>query len=241
MGSSALLIERGVPAEKVHVVYNWADDDVFMPCPETMRRGQLGMSGKFNIVYAGNMGGFRRSKRSSGRPFAFEICRRSRLSSSAQAKAKRSSKRLAGELGADNVRFVGRRRQRHAQNQCAVRCSARAAQGLSVLRRNGPQQDSSLAGERSAGVHAVRGDAAKIIERANAGMTCAPENEEALANAMRQLYATPRAELEAMGERGRRFYLEHMSLDVGGRLTEAVLEQVASPHVAVVQRPSAAL
>ncbi len=87
---------------------------------------------------------------------------------------------------------------------------------------------------------AVRGNAATIVERANAGLTCEPENEEALAAAIRRLHATPRAELRAMGERGRRFYLEHMSLDVGGRLTEGVLESVANQGAPVV-RPSAAL
>ena len=52
--------------------------------------------------------------------------------------------------------------------------------------------------------------------RAGAGITCAPENDAALAEAITALWRMGSVELEAMGARGRRFYLDEMSLNVAG-------------------------
>ena len=242
-GFKDLLIGRGVPADKIHVIYNWADDAVFAPCArDEALAAELGMAGKFNIVYAGNLGMFQDLETLIRAAVRVRDLSNVQIVLVGTGQREASLKQLAAELGADNVRFVGRRQFWDMPKINAL------ADVLLVQLKDFPffaatvpsKTQVSLASGRPV-LMAVRGDSAKIVERANAGVTCAPENEEALAAAIRTLYATPKAELEAMGDRGRRFYLEHMSLDVGGRLTEAVLEQVASPHVAVVRRPSAAL
>ena len=74
---------------------------------------------------------------------------------------------------------------------------------------------------------AVNGDATDIVRKAGAGLTCPSEDETKLAEAMAALAETDRGELEAMGERGRRFYVEEMSLDVGGRYMDGLLKDVA--------------
>jgi colanic acid biosynthesis glycosyl transferase WcaI len=74
---------------------------------------------------------------------------------------------------------------------------------------------------------AVRGDASDIVRDAGAGTTCSPEDPAELADAMRKLFETDREELDAMGARGRAYYLERMSLEVGAPLTEALLRRVA--------------
>jgi hypothetical protein len=45
---------------------------------------------------------------------------------------------------------------------------------------------------------------------------------------MLQFFRTSKQEREAMGRRGRSFYLEHMSLEVGAQKLEALLEQANS-------------
>src|SRR5882724_551690 len=56
-GFKRLLVERGVPADKVKVVYNWADETTFHPLePDLELARELGFEGRFNIVYAGNLG-----------------------------------------------------------------------------------------------------------------------------------------------------------------------------------------
>ena len=73
---------------------------------------------------------------------------------------------------------------------------------------------------------AVNGDAADIVRKAEAGVICPPEDESGIADAMVALAESSRDELEAMGQRGRRFYLDEMSLDIGGRHMDRVLRDV---------------
>ena len=58
-GFKKVLTDRGVPASKIDVIYNWADEALFHPVPaDADLRRELGMEGRFNFVFAGNLGGF---------------------------------------------------------------------------------------------------------------------------------------------------------------------------------------
>ncbi len=53
------LVEKGVPAEKITVIYNWIDGDATHPVPkeENPLFDEFGLErDKFNLVYAGNLG-----------------------------------------------------------------------------------------------------------------------------------------------------------------------------------------
>jgi len=73
---------------------------------------------------------------------------------------------------------------------------------------------------------AVRGDAADSINAAQAGISCPPQDERAMADAILELYRKTPEERDAMGERGRQFYLREMSLDVGGSRMEEIFARV---------------
>lgn len=56
-GMKQRLIERGVSEDKIEVIYNWCDDSLICRAePNEELAKTLGMSGRFNIVFAGNMG-----------------------------------------------------------------------------------------------------------------------------------------------------------------------------------------
>ncbi len=56
-GMKKRLIERGVPAEKLDIIHNWCDDDLIRNEErDEVLAAELGFAGKFNIVFAGNMG-----------------------------------------------------------------------------------------------------------------------------------------------------------------------------------------
>jgi len=44
---------------------------------------------------------------------------------------------------------------------------------------------------------------------------------------MATLARTPRPELEAMGQRGREYYLSHLSLDIAGRQMDRIFREAA--------------
>jgi colanic acid biosynthesis glycosyl transferase WcaI len=74
---------------------------------------------------------------------------------------------------------------------------------------------------------AVRGDAADLIRKADAGIACPPDDDVALAAAIERLYSLPSAELDAMGARGRQYYERELSLDRGAGRLESLLEAAA--------------
>jgi len=56
-GVKANLIGKGVPPEKVHVVPHWADEILYRPVPPDPKLARdLGMAGRFNVVFAGQLG-----------------------------------------------------------------------------------------------------------------------------------------------------------------------------------------
>ncbi len=54
-GFKTLLIERGVPAQKISVVYNWADESA-LAIAAGSRPDAMSTNGRFRILFAGNMG-----------------------------------------------------------------------------------------------------------------------------------------------------------------------------------------
>ena len=59
-------------------------------------------------------------------------------------------------------------------------------------------------------VAAASGEAARVVERAGCGIACAPENPEAMADALLRIAADPHAAF-AMGQAGRRYAEAHVS------------------------------
>jgi glycosyltransferase involved in cell wall biosynthesis len=56
-GFKGNLVGKGVPPEKMHVIPHWADESLYRPVPPDSKLAQdLGMVGRFNIIFAGQLG-----------------------------------------------------------------------------------------------------------------------------------------------------------------------------------------
>lgn len=228
-GFKRLLVERGVPAAKIHVIYNWTDEEVFRPLSrDPALADELGFGDRFNIVYAGNLGVFqgletviRAAARLKDEP-AIQIV----MVGTGQKEA--ILKALAAELRTHNVLFVGRRQFWEMPKIYSL------ADVLLVHLKDLPFFNATIPSKTQVSLAcgrpvlmAVRGDAAEIVEKARAGLTCAPEDDAALAETIRKFFRLSREEREAMGARGREFYLNEMSLEIGGAKMDALLREVA--------------
>jgi glycosyltransferase involved in cell wall biosynthesis len=228
-GFKRLLLERGVPAQKMDVIYNWTDETIFRPVArDPALAAALGLADRFNIVYAGNLGAFQ------GLETVIRAAARIRRESKIQVvlsgtgQCEPALKSLARELRADNVRFLGQRAYADMPRLNALADVLLVhLRDLAFLRGTIPNKTQvSLASARPI-LMAVRGDAADVVRDAGAGAICSPEDPAELADSMVKLFETDPEELEAMGARGRAYYLERMSLEVGAPRTEALLHRVA--------------
>ena len=57
-GFKEMLVSRGVPEEKIEVIYNWCDEEkkILESFPNESLSEELGFNGRFNILYSGTMG-----------------------------------------------------------------------------------------------------------------------------------------------------------------------------------------
>jgi glycosyltransferase involved in cell wall biosynthesis len=231
-GMRRILIERGVPSEKVFFVPNWIDESIFVPVPrdESVAKG-LGMSGHFNVVYSGNVGHFQNLSTALHAADILRDLPDFQLVIVGSGQATDELQELATRLGLENVLFVGRRPYKQMAGITAI------ADVLLVSLQDLPFFEATIPSKTQVALAcgrpvlmAVKGDAADLIIEAGAGVVCTPGDALGMAEAVRALHSMSSQELSAMGERGRAYYEAKLSFNSGASHLESLLLQ------AVIQR-----
>ena len=210
------LIERWhVPAEKIAVVENGVETDLFAPLPQAANdelRRQLGVSGKFLVCYIGTM----------GMAHGLETL----LDAASQLRQQNPDVRflLIGE-GAEKERIKGQAQARGLENVCFLDQQPRekipafisASDACLVLLKKTevfktviPTKMLEFMSSARPVILAVEGQAQQIVEEAGAGVVIEPENARALAAAIVQL-ATDHELGRALGQKGREYIVRHLS------------------------------
>jgi colanic acid biosynthesis glycosyl transferase WcaI len=230
-GFKRLLIERGVPEEKIEVIYNWCDEDTFRPLPRDERlAAELGFTDKFNFVYAGNIGplqGLDTVIRAA--KLIEDLAPNAQIVIIGTGPLSDSVKALAAELGVTNVKFIPRREYwEMPQINCLADVLLVHLRDFPFLACTIPSKTQvSLASGRPVLI-GVRGDAAQVVIDAEAGIACEPENPVSMAGAMVRLATMPRDQLDEMGRRGRDFYLRTQSIDVAGAQMDRIFTRLTT-------------
>jgi colanic acid biosynthesis glycosyl transferase WcaI len=229
-GYRSNLMAKGVPAEKIHVVPNWADADVYKPVPyDEELAARFSLKGKFVVVFAGNLGivqaldtviaAAERLRDNDAIRFVFagSGIEESRL------------RTLVEDKGLENVQFLGR----FAHDEMAKVYSI--ADALLVHLKKVPLFEITIPSKTLAYLAcakpilmAVDGDAANLIDSAGAGLSCPPEDAGALAAAVEKLNEMPVQERRAMGDAGRGYFLDHCTLDTVVATYERLLEAMCT-------------
>jgi colanic acid biosynthesis glycosyl transferase WcaI len=234
-GFRDLLVARGVSADKIKVIPNWADG-AGEPTGQSDRSALLGKAGPFRVLFAGNMGlaqdldtvldaaSLLLAKRGADVPPDIppvEICL---LGSGLDTERLRT--RCTDE-GIGNVRFLPRVPLAEAASYL------RSADALLVHLRDDPlfaitipsKTQAYLAAGRPI-IMAVRGDAAEMVQAAKAGVTVAPGDAASLAEAMLGLARLPEEARRNMGRNGRDYYEHNLSMAVGTAKFAAILRNI---------------
>lgn len=219
-GMKTLLIGRGVPADKIDVVYNWVDEEMFVPQPPKARR-----EGPFEVMYAGNIGdvqGLDVAVRAIAQlgPDADILLR-----FVGTGVAVPSLQRLAHELGvADHVSFEG---PRPIAEMSAVMASADlqlvCLKDDPLFHLTMPSKIQAILASGRPLITCAPGDAATLTRDSGAGWAVGAGDIEGLAAALRDAMSVPHEELEARGRSGREYYEQRLSAAVGSELLEAAL------------------
>jgi colanic acid biosynthesis glycosyl transferase WcaI len=226
-GFKKLLGERGVPEDKIEVIYNWCDEIHIQKYGTTALPSEL--SGRFNVLFAGTM----------GRAQALDaVLDAAALIAESDRQVQfvfvgggidvEPLKLRSTERGLTNVLFLPRIPAQEVGSLLA------ASDVLLVHLRDDPLFSITVPSKTQAYMAAgrpvlmaVRGDAAALIQQAAAGICCQPEDSRSIVAAVRRMRALTRDELETMGKNGKNFYERNLSLAVGVKNFESVFLTVA--------------
>lgn len=221
-GFRKLLLERGVPSEKVLVIYNWCDESQVASAAPAEARREPEMEGRFNVVFAGTMG--KAQALDAVLESAALVAQRSPrvqfvlIGGGIEVQRLREKKEL---MGLDNVLFLPRRPVAEIGN--VLNCAG----ALLVHLKDEPLFEVTLPSKTQAYlaagrpiIMAVRGDAAELVERAGAGICCLPDNAQSIAEAVERLLAMEQEQLREMGRNGADYYRRELAMAVGARKFE---------------------
>jgi colanic acid biosynthesis glycosyl transferase WcaI len=230
-GYKQKLLERGVSEDKIEIIYNWCDDSQISrvePDPELAQ--ELGMAGKFNIVYAGNLG----AAQSLGSVLdAAKIVQaqtiRVQFVFIGSGLEEQGLKNKAVAMGLKNVLFISRKPVSEIGKILSI------ADVLLSHLKDEPLFRITIPGKIQAYMAsgkpilvAVRGDASDLVNKANAGFACEPDNPADIAAAVIKFNNLSPSELGQMGDNGKRFYEQNLAMSVAARKFAKILESVAA-------------
>lgn len=215
-GFRRLLIERGVPEEKITVIPNWADEQAVDTDPGT-RPEALGEADKFRVLFAGNMGPAQAldpvldaATTIAHKNPRIEFCFLGSGLELERLKARAEREALA------NVRFLPR------VPMAEVAAYLAAADCLLVHLKADPLFSITIPSKTQAYmaagkpiVMAVEGDAAELVRQSGGGVVVPPEDAGSLADAIVRLAKLGPGDLAELGANARRFYDAHLSFERG--------------------------
>lgn len=218
-GFKKVLVGRGVSAEKIEVIHNWSLDINDQVDAKEVLRQKVGFS-KFTILFAGNMGPAQsletiidaaRDLQDENIEFAFVG------SGLSKEQLEKSAK------GLNNVKFYGRVSKEEVGKYLD------ASDALIVHLKRDELFEVTIPSKIQAYLKCgkpilvgVLGDAKNMIEGNGAGISFLPEDSESLKSAVKKMLSLSESELENMGEKGKRFYDENLSLEVGSKKFDSV-------------------
>ena len=209
-----LLAQRGVPRSKLSYVPIWVDETIFHPLDRDRELAEsLGLGGKTVLLYAGAIG------EPQGLDVLVDACARLKddptfhcvVAGSGVAESRLRDRVLFEQIS--NISFLGRWPMSDMTRLMSIgdiHFVSLRADPLAQL-----AMPSKLPATLACGkpvIVSAQGDAAKVVERAGAGWTCAPGDARQLEAAIRSAVSASPSTLGMMGQRARQAYRSEFAL-----------------------------
>jgi glycosyltransferase involved in cell wall biosynthesis len=226
-GMRDLLIDRGVPDRKVHVVHHWVDESIFQPVsPSPHFRSSLGLGDQFVAMYAGSMGDLQGLDVAIRAAHLLRDLTNFRLVLLGTGVAEPRLRELADKLGLTNVIFAGPRAPAEmASVMRAADVQLVTLRDLPLFHATIPSKVQAIMASACPIISSVPGDTGALVTESGAGLACPPEDSVALADALRQMHDLGPDGRRMAGLAGRRFYEIRLSESVGSlKLANLLIE-----------------
>ncbi|PKN22980.1 MAG: glycosyltransferase WbuB [Deltaproteobacteria bacterium HGW-Deltaproteobacteria-3] len=240
LGVKDSLVARSVDEEKISVVFNWCDEfsigarltDVTEP--DQQNSGDQSHS-TFDVLFAGNMGKAQEMDAvlEAARLLKDENPTIRLLLIGGGVEVPRLQQIIKDKL-ITNVTFLPR------VPMSEVGAVFARADALLVHLKDDPLFKITIPAKTQAYlaagkpiIMAVAGDATELVLESEAGVCAQPGNARSIADAIRQLALTAPEDLRRMGEKGRIFYWEKMSLDAGARKFLDIFQRIHDKNESV--------
>ncbi len=228
-GFKSRLISRGVPEDKINIIYNWAEEGIEKVDKDIKcLKRTYSFEDKFNVLFAGNMG---KAQALGSVLDAAELMKKNCPDVQfvfvgdgvevGYLKNEKKNRKL------DNVIFIDRVSKTEIVDILFI------SDALLVHLKNDALFEitipSKLQAYFAAGrpvIVGVRGDAANLVEKANAGLVCVPENAESISKSVMKLYSMPEERRAQLGENGKIFYEKYLSFAAGVTKFEGLIKSV---------------
>lgn len=225
------LIQRGVPAEKVHTIPNGADVDFWQPTPspKTLRE-RLGLQGRFIALYIGAHG----ISHALGR--ILESARRLRDQADVcflfvgEGAEKDQLVRQAEQERLTNVRFLDPVPKHEVREYYALAdvCLV-PLRNIPLFETFIPSKMFEMMAMARPIVASVRGEAADILRRSGSAVIVPPEDSTAIADAVMRLYRDPN-EARTLAQAGRQFVVANYSRRSLAQTYECVMKEAIAEY-----------
>lgn len=226
-GVGERLCARGVPKTKLAYAPMWANEEVFYPQARSSDHGFEFEPQDRVLLYAGTLG------RAQGLEPLVRAAARLRSSGlvcliAGSGTEERRLRNLATDVGATNVRFLGR----VAPADMPALMAAADANYVSL--NDDPLGEitmpSKLQATLAAGgaiVGMLSGDARDVVAKSGSGWVCKPGDEDGLLEVLAKFIAEPSTAVSARGLAGRAYYEEHFAFERGVQRIESLLAEAA--------------
>jgi glycosyltransferase involved in cell wall biosynthesis len=229
-GFQRVLVQRGVPADRLELLVDFADDEVFHPTArDPSLAARHGLAGRFNLLYGGNLGAAQGLETVLEAAALLADLPELQFVFVGDGTHGALLERRAAELELANVRFIDRQPMEEMHRFFAL------ADVLVIHLIASPifeiQVPSKTIAYMACGrpiLCGVAGSAATIIEDSAAGLCCPPGNPHAMAARVREFYAMAPEARARLADNGRSAYLAKYTRDVQARLLEKTLLQAAA-------------
>ncbi|WP_208642659.1 glycosyltransferase family 4 protein [Buttiauxella izardii] len=224
-GFKKTLIERGVPDDKIEIIYNWCDEEKIRNFEKSEH---LLPNNGFNVVFAGNLG------LAQGLPAIVDTAKllierkiKANIVIIGSGIAKIEAEQKAEDLELDNIYFIPRvpvSQVGDLLNQADALLVHLIDDELFKITIPSRTQAYMACGKPI--VMAVGGDATDLIKQAEAGIICFSNDPVSMADGIEHLCQLTSIELERLGNNGKNFYESKLSLNEGVRRFITIFNEV---------------